>query len=57
MLGDFDDVMAVVKRCHQALREDETRVNTVLKINDQPGLEAGAITAKRERVEQRLDEA
>lgn len=54
ILGEFDEVMAVVKRCHEVLREGGTRVNSVLKVDDKPGLEPGDVDAKVERVEERL---
>jgi len=54
MLGGFDELMGVVKRYREVLREDEIRVNTVLKIDDKPGLEPAAIDAQRERVERKV---
>ncbi|MDX1657800.1 MAG: MTH1187 family thiamine-binding protein [Nitriliruptorales bacterium] len=52
--GEWDEVMAVVKRCMDHLAEHVPRVGLVLKADHRPGHEGG-LTAKVERVESRLD--
>ena len=45
--GEWDQVMALAKRCHQALLQDADRVMTTIKVDDRkdkPGL--GRITQK-----------
>lgn len=54
MLGEFDEVMQVVKRCHEVVGGEDARVNSVLKVDWKPGLEPGDVEAKVERVEERL---
>jgi uncharacterized protein (TIGR00106 family) len=43
--GDFDDVMALIAKCHKAVRKKCKRVSTVIKIDDRKGAE-GALTEK-----------
>lgn len=50
ILGDWDEVMATIKRCNEALGAPDARVSTVIKVDAKPGLEPGAIEAKVERV-------
>ncbi len=50
LLGEWEDVFAVVKRCHAALSEDGVRVSSLLKIDQKPGLKAGDIRRKVDRV-------
>ena len=35
--GDWEEVMDVVRRCHERARQDSPRVSTLLKIHDQEG--------------------
>ncbi len=35
--GSFDDVMALIARCHKAVAADCERVSTVIKIDDRKG--------------------
>ena len=35
--GDWDEVMAVVRQCHQALEQDCTRIATTIKIDYRKG--------------------
>lgn len=56
ILGEFDEVMDVVRRCHEALGEGGKRVNSVLKIDWKPGLEPGDIQAKVDRVQHELED-
>jgi uncharacterized protein (TIGR00106 family) len=51
--GDWDEVMAVVKRAVEIVAEVSPRVGLVLKADIRPGYE-GQLTAKVERVEQAL---
>ncbi|OUZ11010.1 hypothetical protein BHE97_06150 [Aeromicrobium sp. PE09-221] len=51
--GDWDEVMAVVKSCVDALTEKHPRVSLVLKADIRPGHD-GQLTAKVERIEQQL---
>lgn len=50
MVGEWDEVMDVVRRCHEVVGQDGTRVNSVLEIDWEPGLEPGAIQDKVDRV-------
>ncbi len=51
--GEWDEVMAVVKRAVDAVAAVSPRVALVLKADIRPGYD-GQLTAKVERVEQRL---
>src|SRR5690625_1118443 len=51
--GDWDEIMAVVKRAVDVLAEASPRGSLVLKADIRPGYE-GQLTAKVERVEQQL---
>lgn len=51
--GEWDEVMAVVKQCVDALAATSPRVSLVLKADIRPGW-TGQLTAKVERVEQHL---
>jgi uncharacterized protein (TIGR00106 family) len=51
--GEWDEVMAVVKRAVDAVAASSPRVGLVLKADIRPGYE-GQLTAKVERVEQHL---
>lgn len=51
--GEWDDVMAVIKRAVDIVAASSPRVGLVLKADIRPGFE-GQLTAKVERVEQRL---
>lgn len=35
--GTWDEVMGVVRKCHEAMLEDSNRVITQIKIDDRPG--------------------
>jgi uncharacterized protein (TIGR00106 family) len=52
--GEWDEVMAVVKRAVLAVAETSPRVGLVLKADLRAGHDTGQLTAKVERVEQRL---
>ena len=51
--GEWDEVMAVVKKAVDVVAETSPRVGLVLKADIRPGYE-GQLTAKVERVEQAL---
>ena len=51
--GDWDEVMAVVKRAVDAVAAQAPRVSVVLKADIRPGV-TGALTAKVETVERYL---
>lgn len=50
LLGAWDDVFAVIKRCHEALSAGDIRVSSLLKVDQKPGLKAGDIRRKVDRV-------
>ncbi len=52
--GDWDEVMAVIKRCVDRVAEVAPRVSLVIKIDDRRGVEDG-LTSKVAAVERRLD--
>jgi uncharacterized protein (TIGR00106 family) len=51
--GDYDEVMALVKRCHTKVLEMCPRVVTTVKIDDRKGAK-GTIDKKIQSVEQKL---
>jgi len=51
--GDWDEVMAVVKRAVEVVAEVSPRVGLVLKADIRPGYD-GQLTAKVERIEEQL---
>jgi uncharacterized protein (TIGR00106 family) len=53
--GEWDEVMAVVKRAAEAVQAAAPRVSLVLKADLRPGW-TGQLTAKVERLEQHLAE-
>ncbi|MEV4813396.1 MTH1187 family thiamine-binding protein [Micromonospora avicenniae] len=53
--GEWDEVMAVVKRAVDAVAERAPRVSVVLKADVRPGV-TDALTAKVDRIEARLAE-
>ena len=52
--GEWEDVMAVVKRCVDAVAERTPRISLVMKADIRPG-HTGQLTAKAERIEKILD--
>lgn len=52
--GDWDEVMAVIKACVDAMSEVAPRVSVVLKIDHRPGEPDDRLHAKVEAVERRL---
>lgn len=55
LLGEWDEVMDVVQRCHEAVGQDGGRLNSVLKIDWNPTLEQGAIQDKVDRVMEEVE--
>jgi uncharacterized protein (TIGR00106 family) len=55
--GEWDEVMAVVKRAVMTVAETSPRVGLVLKADLRAGHDTGQMTRKVERVEQRLASA
>lgn len=53
--GEWDEVMAVVKRAVEVVAQGAPRVSLVLKADIRPGYR-GQLTAKVERIEQHLEE-
>lgn len=51
--GDWDEVMALVRRCHEAMRGETGRVFTHVTIDDRPGA-SGRIAGKVRDVEKAL---
>lgn len=51
--GDWETVMAVVRKCHEAVMKDAERALTTITIDDRKGKEA-RIEKKLESVEQKL---
>src|SRR3989337_471484 len=51
--GPFDDVLALIARCHKAVAADCDRVSTIIKIDDRRGA-PGRLDAKVDAVERRL---
>ena len=51
--GDWDEVLKVIKKCHDKLKEDYVRVETHIKIDDYTG-KTGRIEGKVEEVEKKL---
>ncbi|HHL39138.1 MAG TPA: MTH1187 family thiamine-binding protein [Deltaproteobacteria bacterium] len=52
--GEWDEVMALVKRCHHEILKEAPRVLTSIRIDDRPGRPAGRLTEKVRSVEKRL---
>lgn len=51
--GDWDSVMSVVRKCHDAVMKDSERALTTITIDDRKGKEA-RIEKKLDSVEQKL---
>ncbi len=55
--GEWDEVMAVVKQAVFRVAETSPRVGLVLKADLRQGFDTGQLTAKVDRVEERLRDA
>jgi uncharacterized protein (TIGR00106 family) len=51
--GDWDEVLGLVRRCHEAMRDDGGRVYTHITIDDRPRT-SGRIAGKVREVEESL---
>ncbi len=51
--GTFDDILALIARCHRAVAKDSERVSTIIKIDDRKGA-SRQIESKIDAVERRL---
>ncbi len=51
--GSFDEVLALIARCHKAVRKDCERVSTIVKIDDRKGA-SNQLETKVVGVERRL---
>lgn len=51
--GDWDEVLALIQRCHEAMRGEAGRVSTHITIDDRPGT-SGRIAGKVRDVEESL---
>src|SRR5207249_1230778 len=51
--GSFDEVLALIARCHKAVMKNCQRVSTIIKIDDRKGV-TGQLDAKVAAVERRL---
>ena len=51
--GEFEDLLKLIARCHEAVAEDCERVSTTIKIDDRKGA-SGQLDAKVKAVERRL---
>jgi len=54
--GEWDDVMALIKRCVEKVGESAPRVSVVIKLDHRPGMVDG-MTHKVQAVEAHLDES
>lgn len=52
--GKWDDVMDLIRRCHELMKQDHERVLTTIHIDDK-GDRKGLIRAKVEAVRKRVD--
>jgi uncharacterized protein (TIGR00106 family) len=52
--GDWDEVMGVIKRCHQEVMAGVSRAYSMISIDDRPGKPKDRITEKLKSVEKRL---
>jgi uncharacterized protein (TIGR00106 family) len=51
--GEWDEVMALIKRCVDTVADQAPRVSLVIKIDHRPGVD-GALESKVRSVEERL---
>jgi uncharacterized protein (TIGR00106 family) len=52
--GEWDEVMALIKKCHMRMLEDSKRVSTSIKIDDRKG-RTGTLSTKIESVQLKVD--
>jgi uncharacterized protein (TIGR00106 family) len=51
--GSWDEVMEVIKKCHNAILEDTERVSTTIKIDERKGV-SNALERKVKSVEEKV---
>lgn len=51
--GSWEDVMAIIKKCHQEVIKSSPRIVTAISIDDRPG-KPNRITEKLKSIEKRL---
>lgn len=51
--GEWDEVLAVIRACHRAVRADNRRVSTLIRIDDREG-PGGRLEGKIRSVEDKL---
>jgi uncharacterized protein (TIGR00106 family) len=51
--GGWDDVMGLIRRCHERMAQESERVETIIRIDDHRG-KSGRISGKVESVEKVL---
>ncbi len=54
--GEWDELVALVKRCRDELIKDSERVIISMKIDDRPGKPKDRLTEKLRSIESRLEE-
>ncbi len=52
--GDWDEILGIIKKCHERTLEDSARVLTTITIDDRKG-KSGRIVGKVQSVERKLD--
>jgi len=52
--GEWDEIMALIKRCHETMRESHNRIYTSIVIDDRKGAK-NRLTGKTEAVEKVLN--
>jgi uncharacterized protein (TIGR00106 family) len=52
--GDWDEIMNLIKKCHNRIRKDSDRVLTTITIDDRKG-RTGRIAGKVKSVERKLE--
>ena len=52
--GEWDEIMALIKKCHDATTAGAARVVTSIKIDDRPGATLDRITGKIMSLEKKL---
>lgn len=51
--GDYDEVMALIRKCHMRMKKDNARVVTIIKIDDRKG-HTKALDKKVESVQKKV---
>ncbi len=53
--GNWDEVMAVIKKCHQTLSSKGLRTITSIKIDDRPSKPMDRLTAKMKSLKEKME--